>query len=149
MGAVLLRLCFLLANDLASFHTSNRTQSPPRYAHTSFSQDGFQCEGLWEIDSTYYGAPPSSLLTTEEPFCTRAVREVSLTSRMIDAVILSLCSSRAQLLATPPLTFSLNCQEETSFNLLSLTNASYSAQGPIYLLPHLPQVVLRKLDSCM
>ena len=75
--------------------------------HASFSQDGFQHEGLWEIDSTYYGIVPPPFLTPEEPFCAWAVGEVSWTSRMIDVVILSLYSSRAQLLSAPAINFFL------------------------------------------
>ena len=32
-----------------------------QYVCTSFFQDGFQCEGLWEVDTTYYGVASPSL----------------------------------------------------------------------------------------
>ena len=31
------------------------TQGPPLCMHASFSQDGFQCKGPWEVSKTYYG----------------------------------------------------------------------------------------------
>ena len=57
---VFLGLCFHLVSHLASFPLSDWTQGPPWYAYTSFSQGGLQQDGLWEIDSTYYGmvSPP-------------------------------------------------------------------------------------------
>ena len=51
-------------------------------------------------------------------------------------VIVSFCSSRAQLL---PLTFSLRCQRERNKAQFTWPNKShlFSAQGPIYLLPQI------------
>ena len=57
--------------------------------------------------------------------------EISLSAGVIDVVILSFYSSRAQLL---PLTFSLRCQREARPNLLSLTSPAILSAGPIYLL---------------
>ena len=31
------------------------TQGPPLCMHASFSQDGVQCKGPWEVSKTYYG----------------------------------------------------------------------------------------------
>lgn len=59
-STVFLGLCFHPVSHLASFSLSDWTQGPPWYAYTSFSQGGLQQDGLWEIDSTYYGmvSPP-------------------------------------------------------------------------------------------
>ena len=105
--AVLPGLCLPLTNYLTSFPTSDLPEDPPQYAWATFCQDGFQCRRLWEVwqHLLWGGAPP--FLTPEEPFCTCAVWEVSLASGVIDVVLLSLHSSRAQLL---PLTLSLECQ---------------------------------------
>ena len=53
---------------------------PP--VRASLSQDGFWCRGLWVgwRHLLWGGAP--SLLTSEEPFCARAVGRVSLSWRM-------------------------------------------------------------------
>ena len=66
-------------------------------------------------------------MTPKEAFCACAVGEVSLTSGM---VILSPYSGRPQLLL---LTLSLECLGKQSSNLLSPTDSSCPAQGPIYL----------------
>lgn len=39
--------------------TFGLTKDPPLCAYASFSQDGFQCKGFWEVDRTYYGPGPS------------------------------------------------------------------------------------------
>ena len=60
---------FLLANQLAlsgSESISGLTQGPPLCARVSFSQDGFQRKGLWEVNRTYYGlAPPPFNLSAQ------------------------------------------------------------------------------------
>lgn len=57
-----------------------------------------------------------------------------MTSGVTDVVLLSFCSSRAQLLQ---LTFPLTCQRDTRPSSLGLKSSQlFSAQGPIYLLLH-------------
>ena len=77
-------------------------------------------EGLWEIDSAYYGIVPPSFLTSEEPFCTFAVEEISLTSRMMDVVFFSLYSRRAQFLYAPAISFFLEMSGTDKFQFTQL-----------------------------
>ena len=124
----LLGLCFLLANYLVLFLTPDWTQDPPPYACASFGQDGFQSKVFWGCIRTYYGLAPPSLFDPEGSFSACVIGEVCLTPGVIEVVILSLYSSRAQLL---PLTFFLMCQREARLNLLSLTSPSCSQpRGP-------------------
>lgn len=76
----------------------------------------------------------------QKSYCACVVGEVSLSLEVIEMVVLALSSSRAQ-----QLTFSLTCQRKRP-NLLTLTSPGFSAQGPIYLLPHLTQGMC-KCDS--
>ena len=52
--ALLLSLCLLLANYLASFSTPDLRYTSPTCMH-NFCQDGFQSRGIWaSLDITYY-----------------------------------------------------------------------------------------------
>lgn len=64
------------------FHpTADLSQGPTLGACASFSQDGFQREGLWEDSKTDYGLASPPFIIPKEPFCACEVK-VSLTPRM-------------------------------------------------------------------
>ena len=92
----------------------------------------FSREGLWEIDSAYYGIVPHSFLTPEEPFCTFAVEEISLTSRMRD-VVFSLYSRRAQFLYAPVISFFLEMSGTDKFQFTQLDK--FQLLSPVAHLP--------------
>ena len=73
---------------------------------------------------TYYGMVPPPCVTSEEPSCTCAAEEVSLTSGVVDVVFLSLYSIRAQFL--PSILF-LECPGKTKlkFTLLDKLRLLY------------------------
>ena len=91
-------LCSSLANQLASFPTSDLFQGLLQYVCTCFSQDGSQHGGPWEIINTNYGMVTPLLLTPKKPSWACTFGEVPLTSEVTDVVILYLYSSRVQLL---------------------------------------------------
>ena len=78
------------------------------------------------LNNTYYGVAPPSFLTPKEASCTCAVGEVSLTSGVIDGVVLSLCSGRAQLLS---FTWSLKCRWNTKLHFTLLGKFQLLSQG--------------------
>lgn len=119
-----------LAKHPASFPTPALTPGPAQYACASFSQDGFQCQGLWEMDSTYYGIAPPPFLTLPRNVSARAVGEVTFTSRMVDAVVVSFYPSS---LVSP-------CSTINLFVEVSGTQAPVcSDQGPVCVLPQFPR----------
>ena len=63
-----------------------------------FAKTDSSMEACGKFDNTYYGMLPPPSVTSEEPSCTCAAEEVSLTSGVVDAVFLSLYSSRTQFL---------------------------------------------------
>ena len=74
---------FLFSSDQSSCFDpmADLPQGPALCVCTSFSQDGFQCKGLWGSYHNLLWSGVPSLLTPEEPFCAHAV-EVSLTPSM-------------------------------------------------------------------
>ena len=126
IGTVPLGLCPHLANYLISFPTSVLSQGPPLYLCTSFCQDRFQCRGLWELHSTYYEAVSLPFLTSEKSSYACAVGEGSLTSGVIDVVILSFYSSRDQLL---PLSWSLKYLGKTKIQFTLLDKLQLFSPG--------------------
>ena len=84
------------------------------------AQMDFSRDGLWEIDSTYYGIMPPPFLTPEESFCTFAVKQISLTSRMMDVVFLSLYSRRSQFVYAPAINFFLEMSGTDKFQFTQL-----------------------------
>lgn len=81
-------------------------------------------EAYGKFDSTYYGMVPPPFVTSEEPSCTCAAQEVSLTSGVVEVVFLSLYSSRTQIL---PLILLLECLGKTKlkFTLLDKLRLRY------------------------
>lgn len=78
-------------------------------------------------DNTYYGVMVASPSCFQGDFlcsCVCVVREVSLTSAVVDVAILSLYSSRVQLL---PVHLSLQYLEKTKLQFLHVANSSCSA----------------------
>ena len=70
------------SGQASCFHpTADLSQGPTLCACASFSQDGFQHEGLWEVSKTDYGLASPPFMIPKEPFCGCAVK-VSLTPRM-------------------------------------------------------------------
>ena len=123
---VLLGLCFPLANHLVLFPTPHQTQ----YNLSIFWARWILEQGLMRrlAELIMVWCPPLLLFDPEASLCTWVVREISLTSRVTDLVILPFYSSRAQLL---PLTLSLKCRNEARPNLLRLTSPSSSQpRGP-------------------
>ena len=114
-STIFLSLCLPLAKYLALFVW---TQDPP----ASFDKDGFQ--------NSWPGVP--SLFKPLESYCACVIGEISLTPGVIEVVLLSFYSSRAQLL---PLTFSLRCRKNKAQFTQPNKSQLFSAQGPIYLLP--------------
>ena len=60
--------CTMLGTPIA-LSGFDLTQGPLPCLCTTFSQDGFYCQGFWEVDSTYYVLVPLLSLTPGEPFC--------------------------------------------------------------------------------
>ena len=58
---------------------SDLSQGSPYVCKHAFSQDGSQCEGLWEVSKTDNCLALSS---SKETFCASIIWEVSLTPRM-------------------------------------------------------------------
>ena len=86
-----------LATHLAvsgSGSMSGLTQGPPLCACASFSQDGFQHRGFWDVTKHVIIWCPLPSLTPEEPFCTCVIWKVSLTSRMRNVWSLYLLSKQ-------------------------------------------------------
>lgn len=81
-------------------------------------------EAYGKFDSTYYGMVPPPFVMSEEPSCTCAAEEVSLTSGVVEVVFLSLYSSRTQIL---PLILFLECLGKTKlkFTLLDKLRLLY------------------------
>ena len=126
---------------------SDTTQRLNHHHHqhvcTSFFQDGFQRKGLWEVDTTYYGVVSPPLLTPRESSGAYTVREVSLNSGVIDEIVLSLYSSRAQLL---PLTLSLKCLGITELQFTPLDKLQLFSSGTH--LPPTSKAVLSCITHC-
>ena len=80
---------------------SDMMEGPPQGAFVYFSQSGFYHKRLWEVCRTYYRLVPIPFMTLEEPFYLYIAREVSLTSRIKDVIILSVYPSRDYFLFVP------------------------------------------------
>ena len=108
--------------------TLGLTQSPPSVGTHLLAKMDSSIRVLWKVGRTYYGLMPSpffDLWGTFFFFGSCLVGEMSLTARMKNVLILSLHSSRAQLLFAPAFIFGvfiLRCLQETS--------SSSSAWGP-------------------
>ena len=130
-SAALPGLCLHLANYLVSFSHLTCPRTLPNIHVQLFAKMDPTAEAYGCMSTLIMGWRPI-------PFCSPRSLPVrvqtgkfSLTSGV---VILSLYSSRAQLL---PLPLSLECLGENKASiLLHLTNTRCPAQGPIYLLPH-------------
>ena len=107
---VLLDLCLRLASYLICFPHLTCPRALPTMCAQLFAKMDSNTEDCRSMSTLLMGWCPPPFLTSKEPSCTCADREVSLTSGLIDVVLLSQYSSRAQLL---PLTLSLACLRKT------------------------------------
>ena len=110
--------------------TFGLTKDPPLCAYASFSQDGFQCKGFWEVDRTYYDLmlPPLKILSVHCVTWWGVGRRVSLTQEWEICGLFIFYPTKTQILLAPAMIFILkDLSTGDRFQLLSL--------APIYPLP--------------